>query len=280
MTILIKFIAALLGVILVLVGSLWAVGSQQPSRVIYEHEKVIFVAIRQTEASDDEGLTALSENAIWKARALFPLIEDGENYWSDFFILPPDYGSISELKSTMQIDDIYAAEVQLIEVPSIALGMMRMQYLIGLSKRPDGELPESIEEVDGRLDILPSNEAIARSQALASDKQVTMVNFLEYFPADDGNKTQARQAYGRYGQEAFKAVHGVGGQFLFAGRINDVLVEAQNEPMPVVWDDLAAMIYPDPTAIFAMEQNPDYRRSLGDRDEGLRRTRVVASEAY
>ena len=89
-----------------------------------------------------------------------------------------------------------------------------------------------------------------------------------------------RKAYGRYGQEAFKAVHMVGGQFLFAGRVKQVVVEAQGAPGPRKWDDLAAMIYPDPTAILAMEQSSDYRRGLGDRDEGLKHTRVIASTPY
>ena len=55
------------------------------------------------------------------------------------------------------------------------------------------------------------------------------------------------------------------------------------EPEPVHGDpkrDVAAMIYPDPTAIFAMEQFPFYRRALGERDEGLKRTRVIATRAY
>jgi len=39
------------------------------------------------------------------------------------------------------------------------------------------------------------------------------------------------------------------------------------------------MIYPEPAAIFAMEQFPFYRRALGDRDAGLNRTRVIATRA-
>ena len=72
----------------------------------------------------------------------------------------------------------------------------------------------------------------------------------------------------------------VGGQFLFAGRVKQVLIEPQSAPGPGEWDDLAAMIYPDPTAILSMEQNADYKRSLGDRDEGLKSTRVIASTPY
>ena len=107
-----------------------------------------------------------------------------------------------------------------------------------------------------------------------------MLNYLEYFADDNGSKAQARADYGRYGVEAFKAVHAVGGQFLFAGEVKSVLIPAQQEPMPIKWDDVAAMIYPDPTAILAMEQFEDYTRALGDRDKGLESTRIIATQTF
>ncbi|MEL6413893.1 MAG: hypothetical protein AAFQ15_03010, partial [Pseudomonadota bacterium] len=92
---------------------------------------------------------------------------------------------------------------------------------------------------------------------------------------------KGRANYRRYGAEAIKAVHAVGGQLLFAGTITRVLVEPKHAPhdgaMSHDWDDLAAMIYPDPLAIFAMEQNPDYVAALDYRDRSLERTEVIAS---
>jgi hypothetical protein len=40
------------------------------------------------------------------------------------------------------------------------------------------------------------------------------------------------------------------------------------------------MIYPDPMAIFYMEQSPRYKNSLHFRDESLERTVVIATEAH
>jgi hypothetical protein len=120
-------------------------------------------------------------------------------------------------------------------------------------------------------------EAIAEAQTLPQDMRLAMMNFLEYPAIAKGDAADGRAAYLRYGREAFKAVHAVGGQFLFAGTITKVLARPHNPDWQVPWDDVAAMIYPDPTAIFAMEQFPFYRRALGERDAGLKRTRVIAT---
>jgi hypothetical protein len=40
------------------------------------------------------------------------------------------------------------------------------------------------------------------------------------------------------------------------------------------------MIYPDPSAILAMEQFAFYRRALAAREAGLKSTRVIATRAY
>ncbi|TAD73935.1 MAG: hypothetical protein EAY70_11855, partial [Sphingomonadales bacterium] len=133
--------------------------------------------------------------------------------------------------------------------------------------------------VAGRRELLPTIESIALAQAMAPDTALAMMNFLEYQSLAEGDAVDGRAAYLRYGREAFKAVHTVGGQFLFAGTITAMLIQPRSPDWQGPWDDVAAMIYPDPTAIFAMEQIPAYARALGDRDAGLRRTRVIATRA-
>ena len=78
--------------------------------------------------------------------------------------------------------------------------------------------------------------------ALDPTQPVTMMNFLEYFPDEAGDKAKGRRTYLRYGTEAMKAVHAVGGQLLFAGQVSEVLIEPKGQAAPVQWDDLAAMI--------------------------------------
>ncbi|MEL6237524.1 MAG: hypothetical protein AAFQ90_02905 [Pseudomonadota bacterium] len=261
---------------------LWSLGAKQPSRVIHTHDSVIFLALRHDDASYVKTSGFLADRSLWRASAAFAFISDTEHYWTDYLILPDDPSTAAEITARLESEfaDVYAARVHLTPIPSIVTGLLRAQHLAGLTRRPNGPLPEGVEAVEGRRDVMPTQESFEKSFAMDPDTQVTMVNFLAYFPSETGDKERGRRAYRRYGKEAMKAVHRVGGQFLFSGTITSVIAETKHHPAPGVWDDLAAMIYPDPTAIFYMEQNDDYRRALGWRDESLEHTRVIATVSY
>ncbi len=183
------------------------------------------------------------------------------------------------MKAHPGLSDLFVAEVALTRIPVLVPGLLRLQHLIGLTRRPSGPLPTMLDAVEARRELLPTVDAIALAQTQLA-APVAMMNFLEYYALARGDAVDGRAAYLRYGREAFKAVHAVGGQFLFAGTITAVLAQPRRPDWQAPWDDVAAMIYPDPTAIFAMEQFPFYRRALGDRDAGLKRTRVFATQAF
>lgn len=262
-------------VIVLAIAAAAITGQRQPSRRITCHRSVIFVALRQEEPAQ----RFVSADALWSGAALFTLVGEGEAYWTHYAILPPDTALVAGLKAQAGLSDLFVAEVALTPVPALALGVLRLRHRLGLTRRPHGPLPTMLDHIEGRRELLPTIEAIAEAQALAPDAPVTMVNFLEYFAPAKGDAADGRAAYLRYGREAFKAVHAVGGQFLFAGTITAMLVRPSSPDWQQPWDDVAAMIYPDPTAIFAMEQFPFYRRALGERDAGLKRTRVIATRA-
>lgn len=266
-------LAALAGLIVLAVAASAITGLRQPSRRIYRHHTVIFIALRQ----DDPALRLIAPDALWASSAQFTLIGEGDAYWTDYLILPPGTLDEAELTSQQGVSDAFVAEVALTPVPTIALGVLRLRHLLGLTRRPAVPLPSALDHIEGRRDILPSMEAITKAQTLPQDLPLAMINFLEYHALSKGDAVDGRAAYLRYGREAFKAVHAVGGQFLFAGTITAVLVQPRSPDWQAPWDDVAAMIYPDPTAIFAMEQFQFYSRALGDRDAGLKRTRVIAT---
>jgi hypothetical protein len=276
MNIALKALAAIAGPALLATGAAGITGLRQPSRRIYRHRTVVFAAIRQ----DDPASRIVIKDALWASSALFTLIGEGDAYWTDYLILPPDAPAVAELKTRPGVADLFVAEVDLTPVPALVPGVLRLLHLMGLSRRPEAPLPTALDHIEGRRDVLPTMDAIARARGLPQDMPVTMMNFLEYPAIARGDAADGRAAYRRYGREAFKAVHAVGGQFLFAGTITAMLVRPSSPDWQQPWDDVAAMIYPDPTAIFAMEQFPFYRRALGDRDEGLKRTRVIATRAY
>jgi hypothetical protein len=253
----------------------WLIGRLQPSRRIHRHDTVIFAAVRQ----DNSALRLIAPDALWQSSAQFTLIGDGEAYWTDYLIFPPGTRTLAELEVQPGVSDLFLAEVKLTRVPAPVPGVLRLLHLLGLTRRPSGPLPTMLDTIEGRRELLPTAEAIARAQAEAT-APVAMMNFLEYHAPAKGDTVDGRAAYLRYGRQAFKAVHAVGGQFLFAGTITAVLVQPRSPDWQAPWDDVAAMIYPDPTAIFAMEQFPFYRRALGERDAGLKRTRVIATRAY
>ncbi|MDP5104242.1 MAG: hypothetical protein NWP98_09985 [Erythrobacter sp.] len=252
------------------------IGMLQPSRRIHRNRTVIFAALRQAQP----GARLIAMDALWRSTALFTLIGDDDSYWTDYLILSPGAVDVAELKAQPGVSDLFVAEVALTPVPAIALGVLRLRHLLGLTRRPAAPLPSALDHIEGRRDVLPTIDAIAKAQALPQDLPLAMMNFLEYPAIAKGDAADGRAAYLRYGRQAMRAVHGVGGQFLFAGQIRAVLAAPKSPDWQTPWDDVAAMIYPDPTAIFAMEQFPFYRRALGDRDEGLKRTRVIATRAY
>lgn len=267
---------AIAGGLIVLAIILAAViGMRQPSRRIHRNRAVIFAALRQ----EQPGMRLINTDALWQSTALFTLIGEGGPYWTDYLILPPGGVDVAELKAQPGVSDLFVAEVALTPVPALALGVLRLRHLLGLTRRPSAPLPTALDHIEGRRDVLPTIEAIAEAQALPQDLPLAMMNFLEYPAIAKGDAADGRAAYHRYGRQAMRAVHGVGGQFLFAGQITAVLAAPTSPDWQEPWDDVAAMIYPDPTAIFAMEQFPFYRQALGDRDEGLKRTRVFATRA-
>ena len=280
MSVALKSLAVLLTALGLAALSLWILAARQPSGAIHNHESVIFVAIKHDDASFVKSSGFLGEKALWRASAAFPFISDIEQYWTDYLILPDDPTHVTGIVPGGELADVYIAQVELTKIPSIVPGLLRAQHLVGLTRRPSGPLPTSTDVIEGRRDVLPTQASLDAALAMDSNTQVTMMNFLAYFPTPTGDKEPGRRTYRRYGQEAIKAVHMVGGQFLFSGTVTKVLQEAKGHPAPVVWDDLAAMIYPDPTAIFYMEQDAAYIKALGWRDDSLERTRVIATVSY
>jgi uncharacterized protein (DUF1330 family) len=251
------------------------VGLRQPSRRIHRHGRIIFAALRQGDPCSPLGVPP----SLWASRALFTFVGDGDPYWTDCLIYPVGSIDPAELTSQPAILDAFLAEVDLSRVPLLIPGGLRLRHLLGLSRRPSGQQPVIPATLAGRRELLPTPAAIARAEAEAKTP-VAMINFLEYAASARDGAQGGRAAYRRYARQAFRAVHAVGGQFLFAGTITAVLAWPRSPAWQVVWDDLAAMIYPDPSAILAMEQFAFYRRALAAREAGLKSTRVIATRAY
>ena len=270
-----KILISIVVIIVVLISSLFVVGTQQPSRKISAYQHVIFVALKHRDKATMPLPQVLQEKALFQSETAFSLVGPDDPYWTAFLLLPPD--TIPSANDISDFEDSYIAEIELVNVPVWLLGGLRALHLVGIHRRPTGPLPNSPEELGTRLDVLPSQLALDMAKQM-TPSEVTMVNFLEYKSDDSGDKTLGRQSYGRYGLQAIQTVHRVGGQFLFNGKVIKVL-KHPTHLQAKEWDDLATMIYPEAKALLSMEQDKGYKSVLEDRDEGLESTLVIATLA-
>ena len=100
---------------------------------------------------------------------------------------------------------------------------------------------------------------------------ISMVNLLKYKEKaiyDDGRDTNlsGEEAYGLYAAEVINLVEKYGGEFLFAGKVNRLMLGEVEE----MWDSIAIAKYPNRKAMFEMTMDPDYQKIHVHRDAGLK----------
>ena len=99
---------------------------------------------------------------------------------------------------------------------------------------------------------------------------ISMVNLLKYKENaiyDDGRDTNlsGEEAYGLYAAEVINLVEKYGGEFLFAGKVNRLMLGEVEE----MWDSIAIAKYPNRKAMFEMTMDPEYQKIHVHRDAGL-----------
>ena len=99
---------------------------------------------------------------------------------------------------------------------------------------------------------------------------ISMVNLLKYKEKaiyDDGRDTNlsGEEAYGLYAAEVINLVEKYGGEFLFAGKVNRLMLGEVDE----MWDSIAIAKYPNRQAMFEMTMDPEYQKIHVHRDAGL-----------
>ena len=261
-----RVLLALSGVIVTfLVAMVW-VGSTEPSRTLSREGPLWFAAVAGPGTVEpSEGVTLR-----WASRAELTLVGDDAPLF-DRYLLFSGTASGSPVTFGPEVTDAWLVRLEPQRVPLLVLGYLRLLHLTGVTQRREDQ-PEALERfgLETRADtaILPSLRAIEGLMNKPRSFRPAMVNFLAY--SDEA-------AYQRYGTVAVQTVYGLGGQLQFAGTVAEVL-RASTRDRGAPWNSVAAMRYPDPTAIFTMEQDDAYRASLEDRSRGLARTRVIATK--
>jgi hypothetical protein len=255
-------------------GVIWLIGAREPVYAIRSGSPTWFVALR-TEAPP-EGCLASGVKMLWRAQSDFTLIGAEDAYWTHFMIVAGE--TATPLSGDAVCEDAYVARVRLFAPPRLALGVLRMLTRLGLLSRPAGEIAQDASALGFRGDLMPSAAAIATLLGRPPTYAPAMVNFLDYHDsAADGSGESGWAAYRRYGRAALRAVYRTGGALLFYGAVTEIERAAKAGPTLGSWDEVAAMRYPNPSAILSMEQLPFYRAALAHRDAGLARTVVIAT---
>ena len=99
---------------------------------------------------------------------------------------------------------------------------------------------------------------------------ISMVNLLKYKDKaiyKDGRDTDlsGEEAYGLYAVEVINLVKEYGGEFIFAGKVNRLMLGEVEE----MWDSVAIAKYPNRKAMFEMTMDPKYQNIHVHREAGL-----------
>ena len=99
---------------------------------------------------------------------------------------------------------------------------------------------------------------------------ISMVNLLKFKDKavyEDGRDTSltGEEAYRLYAAEVINLVQKYGGEFLFAGKVNRLMLGEVEE----MWDSIAIAKYPSRKAMFEMTMDPEYQKIHIHRDAGL-----------
>jgi uncharacterized protein (DUF1330 family) len=108
----------------------------------------------------------------------------------------------------------------------------------------------------------------------ANPGEVVMLNLLRYKPsADDGGGGSGEDAYARYGSKAIEMVRERGGELLWSGRVDQVLIGDEDRD---AWHSVALVRYPNRKAFLDMVSDDEYQKAHTHREGGLEATVLLA----
>ena len=118
--------------------------------------------------------------------------------------------------------------------------------------------------------ILPSEEQINGFINESEVGPISMVNLLRYKDKalyQDGRDTNltGEEAYGLYAKEVINFVEKYGGEFIFAGKVNRLMLGEVED----LWDAVAIAKYPNRKAMLEMTMDTDYQNIHVHRDAGI-----------
>lgn len=126
--------------------------------------------------------------------------------------------------------------------------------------------------MNGSVD--PSREQFDRFKALPRDVPVWMLNLIclnDRVRYPDGEEVSGAEAYRRYGRDSGPVFRRLGGQIVWRGRPEAVVIGPRDED----WDIAFIAYYPSAKAFMAMVADPDYKRAVLHRQLAVADSRLI-----
>jgi uncharacterized protein (DUF1330 family) len=125
----------------------------------------------------------------------------------------------------------------------------------------------------------PSRDAFDAFKALPRDTPIHMINLLRFrdraaYPVDHalvGAGLTGREAYANYGRESGPVFQRLGGQVVWRGTAEAVLIGPADEQ----WDMAFIAAYPHAGAFMAMVTDPEYRIAVVHRQAAVLTSRLI-----
>ncbi|NNG02662.1 MAG: DUF1330 domain-containing protein [Inquilinus sp.] len=125
---------------------------------------------------------------------------------------------------------------------------------------------------DAYLD--PTREIFAELKKLTRDHPVDMLNLVslrEHAAYGDGRDVTGAEAYAVYGRESGPIFRKVGGEIIWSGEPQFVVIGPQSEQ----WDVAFIARYPTGQAFLDMVYDPDYQAVVHHRQAAVRTSRLI-----
>lgn len=120
----------------------------------------------------------------------------------------------------------------------------------------------------------PERDQFDAFKALPRDVPIMMLNFLRFRDQavyEDGREASGAEAYAAYGRESGPVFRRVGGEIIWRGRQEHMLIGPRDKS----WDLVFVARYPTGGAFLEMVTDPDYQAAVIHRRAGVLDSRLI-----
>ena len=120
----------------------------------------------------------------------------------------------------------------------------------------------------------PERRQFDAFKELPRDEPIMMLNLLRFREKavyEDGREASGAEAYAAYGRDSGPVFRRVGGEIVWRGKPQLVLIGPQDE----YWDEIFVARYPTASAFLEMVTDPEYRAAVRHRQAAVEDSRLI-----